>query len=61
MNLDMGERTAKEILGGPELMPLEVLNLSLMLFRSIAAIECAEVLPFSRVRIFLPRAQPVLT
>jgi hypothetical protein len=40
-------------------LPLEELDCALVLLRSVARFERAEVAPLSGFRIFLPRIQPV--
>src|SRR5438445_5372235 len=40
-------------------MPLEVLHLPFMFLRRRTAAESAQVLPFVRLRIHLPRIQPI--
>lgn len=40
-------------------MPLEVLNRAFVFFCCSLAIECTEILSFTRSRIFLTRVQPI--
>jgi hypothetical protein len=53
-----GHPTTKS-LGALSSVPLEVLHFTLVFLRRTTTLECAEISPFTGVRIFLPRIQPI--